>query len=88
LEVHRVQIFIFTGHGGEVEEETAERAETNPNHTPEMVCLTALEGLCGSTEGHCVVKMEGLVRFATRAGVVAVSAGIISELCLYDGQSI
>jgi hypothetical protein len=53
-----------------------------------MVCVTALEELCGSTEGHCVVKMEGLVRFATRAGVVAVSAGIISELCLYDGQSI
>lgn len=29
--------------------------------------------------------MEGLVRFATRAGVLAVGAGIVSELCLYDG---
>jgi hypothetical protein len=45
--------------------------------------------MCTSTEGSILcgegVKMEGLVRFATRAGVVAVGAGIISELCLYDG---
>jgi hypothetical protein len=31
--------------------------------------------------------MEGLVRFATRAGVLAVGAGVLSELCLYDGTS-
>ena len=28
--------------------------------------------------------MEGVVRFATRAGILTVGAGILSELCLYD----
>jgi hypothetical protein len=31
--------------------------------------------------------MEGVVRFATRAGILTVGAGILSELCLYDGKS-
>lgn len=30
--------------------------------------------------------MENVVKLATRIGVLAVSAGVISELCLYDGM--